>query len=232
MIRLGITGSDTGVGKTMVACGLASALVRRDLVVAAVKPVETGVVFDDPRRDGARLSCAAGGVRPLADTAPLTFRAPLAPTVAAAREHREIDLPSLEERIARAAAGADVLIVEGAGGLLVPVVGTLAFDALFARWSLGLIIVAANRLGVINHTRLTIAAARAANLAVRAVVLNRVASATDESAADNAAVIAGLDHVRVVELPWLSDPDDLVQAREAVERAGLVDIVAAAAALT
>ena len=230
MIRLGITGTDTGVGKTMVACALASALTKRGLVVAAMKPVETGVTFDDPLRDGARLRRAAGGVRPLADTAPLTFRAPLAPTVAAAREHRSIDLGSLDELVVRAAAGADALIVEGAGGLLVPVVGTLAFDALFARWGLGVIIVAANRLGVINHTRLTIAAARAANLTVHAVALNRIASSTDESAADNASVIAELEDVRVVELPWLSDPNDLVRAAEAVERAGLVDFVAASPA--
>lgn len=236
MIRLGVTGTDTGVGKTMVACGLAAALTRRGLVVAAMKPVETGVEFDDPKRDGARLARAAGDMRLLTDTAPLTFRAPVAPSVAAEREGRTVDVTTLDDAVARASAGADALVVEGAGGLLVPVADRLAFDALFARWKLGVIIVAANRLGAINHTRLTIAAARAAELTVHAVVLNHLTQTTDESAVENAAVIAELEGVRVVELPWLSDPDDLVSADnavtvgEAVERAGLVEIVALSAA--
>ncbi|MFI5228954.1 MAG: dethiobiotin synthase [Gemmatimonadales bacterium] len=227
MIRLGVTGTDTGVGKTVVTCALAAALVRRGLNVAAMKPVETGVAFDDPARDGARLVRAANRSRALAVAAPYVFRHPLAPTVAARREGRQLTVGELDAAVEQGGRGADALIIEGAGGLLVPVVDRLAFDALFARWQLDVVIVAANRLGVINHTRLTIAAARAAGLAVGSVVLNQVERQPDGSAAENARVIADLERVRVVELPWLADAGDLDRAADAAERAGLVDLVAA-----
>lgn len=223
MIRIGVTGTDTGVGKTVVSCAIAAALARRPLDVSVLKPVETGVDFDDPDRDGARLMRAAGGSRPLSIAAPFVFRDPLAPTVAAAREGKHLTVEQLDRAVARAADGADVLIVEGAGGLLVPVVDRFAFDALFARWQLEVVLVAANRLGVINHTRLTLAAVRAAGLTARVVVLNQLAEEADSSAASNAQVISDLEHVRVVALPWLVDPDDLESARAAVERSGLVE---------
>ena len=79
MIRIGITGTDTGVGKTLVGCALAAELARRGLRVTAMKPIETGVATDDPRRDGARLARAAGDGRPLSLLAPLTLPDALAP---------------------------------------------------------------------------------------------------------------------------------------------------------
>ena len=107
----------------------------------------------------------------------------------------------------------DVLLVEGAGGLLVPITESLSFDALFARWSLDLVIVAANRLGVINHVRLTIAAARQAELSVRTVVLNHpTPDATDPSVADNARLIAELEDVRVICRRMRADLWDAVTA--------------------
>jgi dethiobiotin synthetase len=223
MIRIGVTGTDTGVGKTVVSCAIVAALARHPIDVSALKPVETGVAFDDPRRDGARLMRAAGGSRPLSIVGPFVFRDPLAPTVAAAREGRHLTVEQLDRAVELAADGADVLIVEGAGGLLVPVVDCFAFDALFARWQLDVVLVAANRLGVINHTRLTLAALRAGGLTTRAVVLNQLTEQLDSSAAHNAQVIAELERVRVVTLPWLADPDDLESARLAVERSGLVE---------
>jgi dethiobiotin synthetase len=209
VIRLGVTGTDTGVGKTMVSCAIASGFRHAGLRVAAMKPVETGVTADDPNRDGARLARAAGGLLPLSVVAPLVYPDPLAPSEAARRVGSTIDLNILDHAVRAASAQTDALIVEGAGGLLVPVVDRLAFDTLFVRWSLELIVVAANRLGVINHTRLTLAAARAAGLIVRAVLLNNVNPAPDQSAPDNARIIAELEDVAVVELPWLSTVDDL-----------------------
>lgn len=209
MIRLGITGTDTGVGKTVVACAIAAGLRKHGRRVAAMKPIETGAAFDDDARDGARLSRAAGGVPPLSITAPLTFADPVAPIAAARRAGVTIDLHVLDHALRTAVAECDALVVEGAGGLLVPIAPHVAYDALFARWNLDVVIVAANRLGVINHTRLTIAAARAAGLNVRLVALNNIAPSTDTSARENAALIAELENVTVVELPWLANPDDL-----------------------
>lgn len=225
MIRIGITGTDTGVGKTVVACALAGAMRSRGLRVAAMKPIETGVSFDDPNRDGALLARAAGETRPLSVVAPLTLPDPLAPLAAARQFGTSIDIGALDAAVNEASADADALIVEGAGGLLVPIADGIAFDALFARWSLDLVIVAANRLGVINHTRLTIAAARAAGLGVRCVVLNRISrEASDISVPGNAALITELERVPVVELPWLSSADDLALAATRAEECGLISL--------
>lgn len=223
MIRIGITGTDTGVGKTLVACALTAAMRRRGLRVVAMKPIETGVSFDDPKRDGALLARAAGDTRPLSVVAPLTLPQPLAPIEAARQSGTSIDVAALDAAVNEASVDADALIVEGAGGLLVPVADGMAFDALFTRWSLDLVIVAANRLGVVNHARLTLAAARAAGLRVRCVALNRLGrEAHDASVARNAQLISELEHVPVVELPWLSNADDLELAARCVEECGLV----------
>ncbi|HEY4128968.1 MAG TPA: dethiobiotin synthase, partial [Gemmatimonadaceae bacterium] len=184
MIRLGVTGTDTGVGKTLVACAIVAGLRRAGLRVAAMKPIETGVAHDDPDRDGARLARAAGGLLPLSVVAPLVFPDPLAPSEAARRVGSAIDLAVLDHAVRTASAQSDALVVEGAGGLLVPIVDRLSFDTLFARWKLELVVVAANKLGVINHTRLTLAAARAAGLLVRTVVLSNVRPMPDHSARD------------------------------------------------
>ena len=231
MIRLAVTGTDTGVGKTVVTCALAAALTRRGLTIAAMKPIETGVLPDDPNRDGARLARAAGARHPLSLTAPVTYVDPVAPLVAAQRERRFVDLDALDRAMREASRDHDVLLVEGAGGILVPITERVAFDGLFARWSLDLIVVAANRLGVINHVRLTLAAVRNAGLRPRVVVLNefRLAPA-DPSIADNARMIEELERIPVCSLPWLPHLDDLEQAAEVAERSGLVELSAPAAA--
>lgn len=216
MIRLGVTGTDTGVGKTVVACAIAAGLRRRGLRVAAMKPIETGVAAADPDRDGARLARAAGGSHPLSVLAPLVFPHPVAPIAAARRVGATIDLALLDHAVRAASADADALVVEGAGGLLVPIDDRTAYDALFARWSLEVVVVAANRLGVINHTRLTLAAARAAGLRIAMVVLNDVSETADTSVAENASLIAELENVPVVELPWLANAGDLDRASEII----------------
>jgi dethiobiotin synthetase len=172
MIRFGVTGTDTGVGKTVIACALIAALRDRGLSVAAMKPIETGV--DGEPADARALCDAAGGLDALDDVCPERFDEPLAPWVAARRAGRTIALSTLEAARARLESGRDALVVEGAGGLLVPIADGVAYDTLFRRWGLELIVVAANRLGAINHTLLTVRAAHAAGLKVRAVVLNAV----------------------------------------------------------
>jgi dethiobiotin synthetase len=90
-----------------------------------------------------------------------------------------------------------------------------------------MVVVAANRLGVINHVRLTLAAARAAGLGISAVVLNELTTnPLDESIADNARIISEIERVPVAELPWLPRLDDLETAAKLAERCGLVELVA------
>jgi dethiobiotin synthetase len=221
MIRLGVTGTDTGVGKTVIAVALVALLRRRGLRVAAMKPVETGVLAGAPT-DAARLRGAAGGGDRPGDVSPVTYSEPLAPLVAAERAGRLVDLEALDAAFGRLTVQRDAVVVEGAGGLLVPLTERVSYAELFARWRLGLVVVAANRLGAINHVLLTVHAARAAELEIRGVVLNRTTSATPDAAAQtNAATLAQLlPDIPVVSWPWLTDVSDDALATQA-EQLGL-----------
>ena len=194
MSALFITGTDTGVGKTFVACALARGLRARGMRVAVMKPIETGVAAEP--EDALRLRAAAEDPATLDDICPYRLRAPLAPAVAAELEGVAIDVDRTATLIARRAAAADVLLVEGAGGLLVPIHGSTTWVDLVARVSLPVLIVGANRLGTINHCALTARVAAAAGLTVRGFVLSEPSAARDESAATNAEAIAALTGLR------------------------------------
>jgi dethiobiotin synthetase len=189
-----ITGTDTGVGKTYVGCLVATALRARGKRVAVLKPVETGV--EEAPEDALRLRAAAADPAPLDEVCPYRLRAPLAPSVAAPLEGVAIDVERLIALARRRAAAADVLLVEGAGGLLVPVVGRTTFADLAARLGLPLLLVAANRLGTVNHCALTARVAAAAGLRVVGFVLSHPSATTDPSAATNAETIAELTGLR------------------------------------
>lgn len=200
-----VTGTDTGVGKTFVACALAHALRARGRTVAVMKPVETGV--SDRPEDAIALRDAAADPAPLDDVCPYRLRLPLAPAVAARLEGVTIDLARLEALVRRRLDAADVLVVEGAGGLLVPIADSVTYADLAARLRLPLVVVAANRLGTVNHCALTARVAAATGLQVLGVVLSQPAPERDLSAATNAHTIAALTGLPILgELPHLADP--------------------------
>jgi len=218
MSALFITGTDTNVGKTYVACALAHALRRAGRRVAVAKPVETGVTSQP--EDARRLKEAAGDDSSLDDVCPLRFRAPLAPTAAARLERRSIDVDALVSWIEARKGAADVLLVEGAGGLLVPLCGTVTFADLAARCGLPVLIVAANRLGTVNHTALTARVATAARLDLRGFVLSRPTPVVDQSQIGNAYEIQALTGLRCRgQLDHVADP---IHAVERIELDGLV----------
>ncbi len=165
-----VTGTDTGVGKTVVACALLRALRARGLDVGAMKPVETGVGDAGPL-DALALRAAAGEVDALEDVCPQRFALPAAPTVAAAAEAREVDLAAIDAAHARLAARHSWLVVEGAGGLLVPAARGASMADLAARLAHPLVLVARARLGTLNHTALTLEAARRRGLRVAGLVI-------------------------------------------------------------
>jgi len=223
MIRLGVTGTDTAVGKTLVSTVLLRILRSRGLRVSAMTPVETGVKPDDPSSDARRLQAAAGGDDPIEDVRPLLMAEPLAPWVASARAGTEVDLGVLDAAFARLAEGRDAVLVEGAGGLLVPVTRDVAFDGLFVQWELDVVVVAGNRLGAINHTLLTVRAAHDAGLRVRGVVLNALGPETPGIAeATNLEALSDLlAPVPVLAFPWLRRPDDEAYVLDVAQQAGL-----------
>lgn len=205
MSLLFVTGTDTNVGKTFVACALAHALRARGRRVAVMKPIETGVSGDPA--DALALRAAAADPAPLDAICPIRLRAPLAPSVAARLDGRTIDPEDLAARITARAADADVLLVEGAGGLLVPIAAGFTFADLARRCALPLLVVAANRLGTVNHTALTAHVAAALGLTVRGFVLSQPQPAPDASTESNAAEIAALTGLRCLGvLPHLAAP--------------------------
>jgi dethiobiotin synthetase len=207
-----VTGTDTGVGKTWVACALVRALRGRGVDTGVMKPVETGVGPGGPS-DARALREAAGTDAPIETVCPQRFAMPAAPTVAAAAEGREVDLDAVRAAFARLAARHDALVVEGAGGLLVPAAKGATMADLAREFGLPLVVVARAALGTINHTRLTLEAAEARSLPVAGVVVSHADGVL--SPADAANLEALRQHLGarlVAEIPPLA-PGELPSER-------------------
>jgi dethiobiotin synthetase len=190
-----VTGTDTGVGKTLVTAALAVALRARGLDAGIVKPVQSG------DGDAATLKRWAGLEEEPDEIAPYALATPLAPLVAARLEGRELRLEEVAARVRGLAERRQVTIVEGAGGLLVPVGPDWTIGDLAAALGLPLLIVARAGLGTVNHTLLTVSEARRLGLEVAGVVLN---GRGDESEATNTELIESFGDVPVVaRIPWL-----------------------------
>lgn len=176
-----VTGTDTGVGKTIAAAALARLLRERGVNVGVMKPVTSGCIETDAGigSEDAELLAWAAGVPLDADTAPYCLRTPIAPSVAAAREGARIDFARIREGYERLAARHDFVIVEGAGGLMVPLTGGMLIADLVAALKLPLLVVARPGLGTINHTILTCFAARQLGLDVRGVIVNSYPESPD-----------------------------------------------------
>jgi dethiobiotin synthetase len=172
-----ITGTDTGVGKTLVAVALTRALVARGLRVAVMKPVAAGVVrtADGPRNDDALELSAASNVRATyEDVNPWLLSTPASPHLAARVDGVSItDGPVLAAR-ARLAAVSDTLVVEGAGGWLAPISETRTMADIAEKLALPVILVVGMRLGCLNHALLTRDAIRARGMRFAGWIANRM----------------------------------------------------------
>ncbi len=202
-----VTGTDTGVGKTMVSVGVVAALRARGLRVGVCKPVETGCL---PRADGTLVPADAGllqffsgsqmGVH---EICPYRLRAPLAPMVAAEREQVSIDVDTLVQRCRAVEAAHDATIIEGAGGLLVPITAALSYADLAKRLDVSVLVVVGSRLGAINHALLTIRYAQSLNLRVLGYVINFMLPEDDDAARSNVEVLARLLGPPLGVIPYL-----------------------------
>jgi dethiobiotin synthetase len=193
-----VTGTDTGVGKTVLAAAIVAALRAEGVAAAALKPVMTGV--DEPAttnwpHDHELLARAFGG-RP-SEVAPLTFGPAVSPHLAAELSRTPISPQRIEAAVREAATRAPAVVVEGVGGLLVPLSAAYDVRALARALGMPLVIAARPGLGTINHTLLTLEAARLAGLTVAGVVFT----------------------------PWPSDPGRIEESnRETVARLGKVEV--------
>jgi len=172
-----ITGTDTDVGKTLVTAALAACLMRRGLSVGVMKPIETGCRTSGASgSDAARLYAAAGITEPVEAISPYRFADPLAPLDAARRAGRTIDLRRIARAYRALASRYALLLVEGAGGVMVPITPKADTRDVIVQLGLPAVVVVRAALGSVNHTLLTLDALRHRKIPVLGVFLNRSGS--------------------------------------------------------
>jgi dethiobiotin synthetase len=213
-----VTGTDTGVGKTVVAAALTRALVARGLRVAVMKPVASG---SDPTSEGLRnsdaltLMAAANVTAPYEVVNPYCFLPPISPHIAAREARVEIDLTLLRSRLDFLAGAADCVIVEGAGGWLAPLSDTAAMADLAAALSLPVLLTVGLRLGCLNHALLTRESLATRGTALAGWIANAIDPHFDRAVENLAALTARLGAPPLACVPFLDrghGPADLSDA--------------------
>ncbi|HEY8245543.1 MAG TPA: dethiobiotin synthase [Casimicrobiaceae bacterium] len=213
-----VTGTDTGVGKTVVCVALLRALVAGGVRAVGMKPIAAG--FDEAlgvNADVAALAAAGNVDAPLADRNPYAFSEPIAPHVAAHREGATIDLERVAQAYARLAARADVVVVEGAGGPLVPIGPRHDMLDIPRRLALPVVLVVGVRLGCLSHALSAELAVRARGLRLAGWIATRVDPAMAQA---NASVAALRERLPAPLLADLAGADAPIP-REALRLAGL-----------
>ncbi len=172
-----ITGTDTGVGKTYIACKLIQQYVSQGYKVVGMKPVAAGCDWVDGEwvNDDVLKLEAAGNVKaPRSLTNPYSFKAPIAPHIAAQQEGNTVEISVIKQAFDDLCQLADIVIVEGAGGLLVPLNNTCDMADLAKALNIPIIVVVGIKLGCINHTLLTVEAIKARNCRLKGWVANQI----------------------------------------------------------
>ena len=205
-----VTGTDTEIGKTLVASALTHACAACGLRTAAMKPIAAGAVLRDGelRNDDVdRLAAADSAGLPRAWTAPYLLRAPVAPHIAAAMDGVKIDPAHLLDCYRRVAAAADAVVVEGVGGFRVPL--SEGFDSadLAQLLALPVVLVVGLRLGCISHALLTAEAVAARGLVLAGWVANEVDAAMPHLEENIVALSARLPAPLLGRVPRLAQPD-------------------------
>ncbi len=205
-----VTGTDTGVGKTWIAAGVTAVLRQWGLKAVYFKPVQSGCPEENGRLipTDARLAQELAGLKePLEVLTPIALRLPLAPGVAAPREGTQVDLEKVAAAIRELMGRYEFLVVEGAGGLYVPLIGTRFLVLDLVSWlRLPLLVVARPGLGTINHTALTVMTARQNGLPVAGVILNRYPDKPSLAEETNPEVIEAITEVPVLgKVPEVAD---------------------------
>lgn len=205
-----ITGTDTGVGKTLVACGLAAAFRDSGFKVGVMKPAESGCRNEKGHlvpQDATFLKAAAGSDQSIERICPYRLGVPVAPSVAAAHAGVRIR-PDFLVRLCRDMGAAhDLMLVEGAGGIMVPLVADYTYADLARELGLAVLVVVGNRLGAINHAVLSIEHGTCLGLNVCGYILNEVGSDRTPATATNAETLQEMTKVPCLGMiPFLGAP--------------------------
>ncbi|MBP1157518.1 MULTISPECIES: dethiobiotin synthase [unclassified Paenibacillus] len=207
-----VTGTDTDVGKTWVTGALAAAIHRRlgseerKQKLRLWKPVQSGVRMGEAQADSYRLVHGSGLQQKESDTATITLEEPLAPWMAAERAGTPMDWDELVREGRQRLQADGPLLVEGAGGLIVPLTEHCLVADLAAVLNLPLLIVARPKLGTVNHTLLTVEYARQRGLRVAGVIMNGYEDELDPMLKENQRMIETFGQVRVWGmLPWVGE---------------------------
>ena len=204
-----ICGTGTDVGKTYVSCEIAKKLVAENISVGVYKPVASGAVVEKDQlvsTDALALQRAAA-CDDISLVCPQVFEAPLAPSVAAGLESRVVDQQLLRTGLARWATRCDFVVVEGVGGLLSPLSDDSTTMTLAREFGYPIVLVAADRLGVINDvlSAVCVCAAYAPEIHLAGIVLNQLEPEPDVSCESNAVQISQRTRVPVLaQLAWQS----------------------------
>jgi dethiobiotin synthetase len=205
-----VTGTDTGVGKTFVTVGLINAARLSGIDCVGMKPIAAGN-NDDIRA----IMAAQRGCEPENLVNPFWYRTPVAPYTAAMIENRPVDLTAIRKAYEEIADRHRSVLVEGAGGILVPIFESYDFRDLAKELGLSVIVVAADRLGAINHARLTVESIRNAGLDCSALILNHPPGPEDWSQLTNQSVLEHLLKVPVLRVE--KDQSDFAKLAEQLQ---------------
>lgn len=195
-----VTATDTGVGKTLVTSALVMCLTQRGIDVGVMKPIETGVSRSTKAQsDGARLRRAAGSQDPMTEVSPYIFELPVAPLSAAQTEGATVRVTTILRAFRTLRRKHALMVVEGVGGIYVPITQSLNMLDLIYRMKLSAIVVGRSGLGGINHALLTLHALRRRKIPIVALVLNqrhpvrtKIALAQEQSTVSLLRLLAGV----------------------------------------
>ncbi len=195
-VHILITGTDTGVGKTFITYNLARGLIRRGYKVKCLKPIETYVI--DVPEDGSLLARATG--QSVDEVVPVKYSLPLSPYAAEIEEKKSFSLEKLKSHYERLKGDTDILLVEGAGGIAVPIKKNYTYVDLAKDWYLKVFIVARAGLGTLNHTFLTWHYAKSSGLEIIGIVLNG-ATGKDISERTNPQIVEEMTGIKPIVIP-------------------------------
>lgn len=223
-----VTGTDTGVGKTIITAGIAASIREKGISVGVFKPMMCGVKREDEKSDAFFLKKMSGDAHSLEKINPFQFDGWITPYLAAKRENRTISLEDVKQTWMDVKDSRDFYLIEGAGGLLVPMGSDYLAAHVAQEIGYPLLIVARPGLGTINHTLLTIDVAQRMGLIVAGVILNGLKPGQKgEVEKTNPQLIEKFSGVPVLgTVPWMEqiDRQTLIEAMEkhiAWDRVGL-----------